>query len=180
MWSPSNVFNSWIWSRGIISIYTSCFVGLYASSYWPISSFSFFRWLVILFLWIAVYFDPFQLYLSTCVSWYLLCFVCLFVYYLVLVFYVTHFRHFFLSLILFLHHLFLVFCAVLCCVFYFIVFVLYLVYPMLSVSLDCSFLIDPSVFSNVYLSGWVSFIDRNITRIRQMSNLNGWAEFEHL
>ena len=78
MWSPSNVFNSWIWSRGIITIYTSCFVGLYASSYWPISSFSFFRWLVILFLWIAVYFDPFQLYLSTCVSWYLLCF-CLFV-----------------------------------------------------------------------------------------------------
>ena len=31
------------------------------------------------------------------------------------------------------------------------VFVLCLVYPMLPVSLDCSFLITPSVFSNVYL-----------------------------
>ena len=32
------------------------------------------------------------------------------------------------------------------------VFVLCLVYPMLPVSLDCPFLISPSVFSNVYLS----------------------------
>ena len=31
------------------------------------------------------------------------------------------------------------------------VFVLCLVYPMLTVSLDCPFLIAPSVFSNVYL-----------------------------
>ena len=31
-------------------------------------------------------------------------------------------------------------------------FVLCLVYPMLPVSLDCTFLIAPSVFSNVYLS----------------------------
>ena len=31
-------------------------------------------------------------------------------------------------------------------------FVLYLVYPMLPVSLDCPFLIVPSVFSNVFLS----------------------------
>ena len=29
---------------------------------------------------------------------------------------------------------------------------IYLVYPMLPVSLDCPFLIDPSVVSNVYLS----------------------------
>jgi len=37
--------------------------------------------------------------------------------------------------------------------FYLIVFVLYLVCPMLPVSLDCPFLIVPSVFSNVY---WTS------------------------
>ena len=43
-----------------------------------------------------------------------------------------------------------VYCGVqhiLCCV------VLHLVYPMLPVSLDCPFLIVPSVFSNVYLLG---------------------------
>jgi hypothetical protein len=37
------------------------------------------------------------------------------------------------------------------CVFWF-VFVLCLVYPMLPVSLDCPFLIAPSLFSNIYLS----------------------------
>jgi hypothetical protein len=39
------------------------------------------------------------------------------------------------------------------CVVFFVlfVFVLCLVYPMLPVSLDCPFLIAPSVFSNVYL-----------------------------
>jgi hypothetical protein len=42
----------------------------------------------------------------------------------------------------------LVLCVVLI---FFFVFVLCRVYPMLSVSLDCSFLITPSVFSNVYL-----------------------------
>jgi hypothetical protein len=36
------------------------------------------------------------------------------------------------------------------CVFFF-VFVLCLVYQMLPVSMDCPFLISPSVFSNVYL-----------------------------
>ena len=36
---------------------------------------------------------------------------------------------------------------ILCCV----IFFLRLLYPMLSVSLDCPFLITPSVFSNVYL-----------------------------
>jgi hypothetical protein len=40
---------------------------------------------------------------------------------------------------------------ILCCVFVSFVFVLCLVYPMLPVSLDCLFLITPSVFSNVYL-----------------------------
>ena len=39
---------------------------------------------------------------------------------------------------------------ILCCVFAMIVFVLCLVFPMLPVSLDCQFLIAPSVFSNVY------------------------------
>jgi len=39
----------------------------------------------------------------------------------------------------------------LCCVFVLFVFVLCPVYPMLPVSLDCPFLIAPSVFSNVYL-----------------------------
>jgi hypothetical protein len=34
------------------------------------------------------------------------------------------------------------------------VFVLWFVYPMLSVSLDCSFLIAPSVFSNVYVNAY--------------------------
>ena len=38
---------------------------------------------------------------------------------------------------------------ILCCVFVF--YCLRLVYPMLPVSLDCPFLIAPSVFSNVYL-----------------------------
>jgi hypothetical protein len=42
--------------------------------------------------------------------------------------------------------IFLVFCVE----FLFFVFVLCLVYPMLPVSLDCPFLITPSVFSNVY------------------------------
>ena len=37
----------------------------------------------------------------------------------------------------------------LCCVYWFVF--LRLVYPMLPVSLDCPFLIAPSVFSNVYL-----------------------------
>jgi hypothetical protein len=37
---------------------------------------------------------------------------------------------------------------ILCCVF------LRLVYPMLPVSLDCPFLIFPSVFSNVYLNNY--------------------------
>jgi hypothetical protein len=41
---------------------------------------------------------------------------------------------------------------ILCRVFALFVFVLCLVYPMLAVSLDCSFLITPLVFSNVYLS----------------------------
>ena len=41
----------------------------------------------------------------------------------------------------------------LCCVFCFIcLYVLCLVYPILPVSLDCPFLICPSLFSNVYLS----------------------------
>ena len=40
---------------------------------------------------------------------------------------------------------------ILCCIFVLFVFVLCLVYPMLLVSLDCLFLITPSVFSNVYL-----------------------------
>jgi hypothetical protein len=40
------------------------------------------------------------------------------------------------------------FLCVLCCVLF--VFVLCLECPVLPVSLDCSFLIDPSVFSNVY------------------------------
>jgi hypothetical protein len=39
----------------------------------------------------------------------------------------------------------------LCCVFVLFVFVLCLVCPMLPVSLDCPFLIAPSIFSNVYL-----------------------------
>ena len=40
---------------------------------------------------------------------------------------------------------------ILCCIFVLFYFVLCLVYPMLPVSLDCPFLIAPSVFSNVYL-----------------------------
>ena len=40
---------------------------------------------------------------------------------------------------------------ILCRVFIMFVFVLCLVYPMLWVSLDCQFLISPSVFSSVYL-----------------------------
>jgi hypothetical protein len=43
---------------------------------------------------------------------------------------------------------------ILCCVFGFFLLCLWflpLVYPMLPVSLDCPFLIIPSVFSNVYL-----------------------------
>ena len=39
---------------------------------------------------------------------------------------------------------------ILCCDFVLLVFALCLVYPMLPVSLDCSFLISPSVLSNVY------------------------------
>ena len=39
----------------------------------------------------------------------------------------------------------IVFCALLVC--------LRLVYPLLPVSMDCPFLIAPSVFSNVYLCG---------------------------
>ena len=45
----------------------------------------------------------------------------------------------------------------LCCVFCFFVFVLCLVYPMLSVSLDCPFLITLSVFSNVVMHTIRSF-----------------------
>jgi len=45
-----------------------------------------------------------------------------------------------------------VFCVLLClCVL--LVFVLCLMYSMLPVSPDCPFLIDPSVFSNVYKAG---------------------------
>jgi hypothetical protein len=44
-------------------------------------------------------------------------------------------------------HLFL---SCLCCVFALFVYVLCLVYLMFPVSLDCPFLITPSVFSNVY------------------------------
>ena len=40
----------------------------------------------------------------------------------------------------------------LCCIFILFVFVLFLMYPVLPVSLDCPFLIAPSVFSNVYVS----------------------------
>ena len=40
---------------------------------------------------------------------------------------------------------------IMCCVFIMCVFVLCLVYPMLPSSLECPFLITPSVFSNVYL-----------------------------
>jgi len=43
---------------------------------------------------------------------------------------------------------FLVFCVVFFVLFF---FVLYLVYPILPVSLDCQFLIAPSVFSNMLL-----------------------------
>ena len=39
---------------------------------------------------------------------------------------------------------------ILCCALWFVCH--RLVYPMLPVSLDCPFLIDPSVFSNVYLN----------------------------
>jgi hypothetical protein len=41
--------------------------------------------------------------------------------------------------------------AIVFCVVFFVLFlfVVYLVYPMLPVSLDCQFLIAPSVFSNV-------------------------------
>jgi len=41
----------------------------------------------------------------------------------------------------------------LCCVvfLYLLVFILYIVYTILSVSLNCQFLIAPLVFSNVYL-----------------------------
>ena len=39
---------------------------------------------------------------------------------------------------------------ILCCVFGLFVVVLCLVYPMLPVSLDCPFVITPSVFSNIY------------------------------
>jgi hypothetical protein len=54
---------------------------------------------------------------------------------------------------------------ILCCVFVF----LRLVYPMLLVSLDCPFLIAPSVFSNIYLvqlfaSCLVSCVNHNINR----------------
>jgi hypothetical protein len=40
---------------------------------------------------------------------------------------------------------------ILCCVFILFVFVLCLVYAMLPVSLNCPFLITPSVFSDIYL-----------------------------
>ena len=48
---------------------------------------------------------------------------------------------------------------VFCVVFYvLLVFVLCLVYPMLPISLDCPFLIAPSVFSNVYLFCLLVFV----------------------
>ena len=49
--------------------------------------------------------------------------------------------------------IFLVFCVVLCfCMCVSFVFVLCLVYPILSLSLVCPFLIAPSGFSNVYIT----------------------------
>jgi len=36
---------------------------------------------------------------------------------------------------------------------------MYRVYPMLSVSLDCQFLISPSIFSNVYLTRSIKLVD---------------------
>ena len=47
----------------------------------------------------------------------------------------------------------------LCCVFGLFVFVLCLVFPMLSVSLDCLFWIAPSVFSNAYLVVFLNLED---------------------
>ena len=51
-----------------------------------------------------------------------------------------------------------------------------LVYPMLPVFLDCPFLIDPSVLSNVYLLPWIiyrfiAYWD-NISKIRKHSHQN--------
>ena len=59
--------------------------------------------------------------------------------------------------------IFLVFCVVF---FVVIVFVLCHVYPMLPVSLDCPFLIAPSVFSNLYLeeNQETNLIDHGISR----------------
>jgi hypothetical protein len=51
--------------------------------------------------------------------------------------------------------IFFVFCVVLCCFSFLFVLVLCLVYPILPVSLDCLFLITPSVFSNIYLPVFV-------------------------
>ena len=48
-------------------------------------------------------------------------------------------------------HCFSVMCCVKFCFLYLFAFVLCLVCPILPMSLDCSFLIAPSVFSNVYL-----------------------------
>ena len=59
------------------------------------------------------------------------------------------------------------------CVFALFVFVLYLVYPMLSMFLDCPFLLTPSVFSNVYLITTVctvSFVP-NVTSVSGLSIL---------
>ena len=44
---------------------------------------------------------------------------------------------------------------ILCCVFVLFIFVLFLVYSKLAVSLDCPLLIAPSVFSNVYVSFFI-------------------------
>jgi hypothetical protein len=52
---------------------------------------------------------------------------------------------------------------ILCYVFVLFFFVLRLVYPMLPDSLDCLFVIAPSVFSNIYLPYVVSFSGLSIS-----------------
>jgi hypothetical protein len=67
----------------------------------------------------------------------------------------------------------------------FFFFFIRLVYPMLPVSLDCLFLIAPSVFSNVYCFPYISFlllslhvqvIQRRIDG--QTDFYRGWSEYE--
>ena len=60
--------------------------------------------------------------------------------------------------------IFLVFCVV---VFFLVVFIMCLVYPMLSLSLYCPFLIAPSVFYN-FLLMWASFIDTENTTFTKL------------